>query len=716
MIDARKIQDAQVQNVIAWRDYLTTMNDSSFFDLMHMYLGEIQTPYNKQKLIEQLSSFLRKEEHKSTIETLLSENDILILNAVYFIPCATQQKIADFFKESFSLFQVNDALKNFENRLLVFQTDGIYKINPLLQKNLEKYFDLSVLLENQTECSSSQDFYTGNICMSPLFLASIYSLVATYPSLCKLDGTFKKKITESLPKFFPSVSDSNQILLLINAAKRLGLFSQTENEVLINRERWNSFSELSFLEQMILLAVSSVARFTINTSQNYASQLYALLLSVPENGLTEKKLMKLGYLINEKNSVVASNSDNFRAPVRNRLSQIIAAASSQNEDSAEEEPKDAFEMIIKNAIKFGLFTATAITDEDEKIYIPCDLLKTAQIGDNMPETQLSIDANFAITILGFKSLKSILPILDVSEFVSYDSVMQLEVTKKSCFRGFDSNMTADSVKQLFEKYSMHSVPQNLIFSIDEWYDIFNSAQVYQGFILQVSQPKRRLVEGNAEFSRHIKKILADGIYLLDFNNSDDFNLSLEKSGLDFISGIFPKAKIIPQLPMRSIPKNDDLIFQVHQDFSFPKNFEIASRHQKSMKEMLCEMDATKEQKLSLQERINQKIVVDPEQLSPASVRLVKSEAFGMDYSGKIHVLEKAIENHALVELTYDEKYSENGIKYYTVMPLSLERAENDTFLTATVQNGNDSGEKTMKFPIGTSRSVKRLIAKNWDEK
>ena len=332
------------------------------------------------------------------------------------------------------------------------------------------------------------------------------------------------------------------------------------------------------------------------------------------------------------------------------------------------------------------------------------------------EAQLSIDANFAITILGFKSLKSILPILDVSEFVSYDSVMQLEVTKKSCFRGFDSNMTADSVKQLFEKYSMHSVPQNLIFSIDEWYDIFNSAQVYQGFILQVSQPKRRLVEGNAEFSRHIKKILADGIYLLDFNNSDDFNLSLEKSGLDFISGIFPKAKIIPQLPMRSIPKNDDLIFQVHQDFSFPKNFEIASRHQKSMKEMLCEMDATKEQKLSLQERINQKIVVDPEQLSPASVRLVKSEAFGMDYSGKIHVLEKAIENHALVELTYDEKYSENGIKYYTVMPLSLERAENDTFLTATVQNGNDSGEKTMKFPIGTSRSVKRLIAKNWDEK
>ncbi|MCR5698522.1 MAG: hypothetical protein K6G52_02645, partial [Treponemataceae bacterium] len=666
MVDARKIQDAQVQNVIAWRDYLTTMNDSNFFDLMHMYLGEIQTPYNKQKLIEQLSSFLRKDEHKATIEMLLSENDILILNAVHFIPAATQQKIADFFKDSFSLFQVSDALKNFENRLLVFQTEGIYKINPLLQKNLEKYFDLSVLLENQGEINSTPNYSTGSICSSPLFLASIYSLVATNPSLCKLDGTFKKKFAESLPKIFPSLSDSDLILLLIKAAKRLGLFTQTENEILINRERWSSFSELSFLEQMIFLSVTSVAMFTLSSCQNYASQLYALLSSVPETGLTEKKLIKLGYLINEKNSVESSDSKNLRAPVGIRLSQILSAASSENED--DEEVKDAFELIIKNAIKFGLFTATAISDEDEKIYVPCDLMKEAQFSDQMPDVQLSIDANFSITVLGFKSLKSILPILDISEFVSYDSVMQLELTKKSCFRGFDNDMTSDSVKQLFQKYSMHSVPQNMLFSIDEWYGIFKSAQVYQGFVLQVAEPKRRLVEGNSEFSRHIKKILADGIYLLDFNNSDEFNLAVEKSGLDFISGIFPKAKVSAQLPMRKVPKNEDLIFQLNQDFSVPKNFENASQHQKSMSELLYKMDATKEQKLSLQERINQKIIVDTVQLSPASVRLVKSEAFGMDYSGKIHVLEKAIENHALVELTYDEKYSENGIKYYTVLP------------------------------------------------
>ena len=84
MIDCRK---SQVQNraneVIAWRDYLTTMSDKRFFNLIHIYLGEVKTPYNKQKLIEDLSSFLRKEDHKKTIASLLSQNDIKILTAIY---------------------------------------------------------------------------------------------------------------------------------------------------------------------------------------------------------------------------------------------------------------------------------------------------------------------------------------------------------------------------------------------------------------------------------------------------------------------------------------------------------------------------------------------------------------------------------------------------------------------------------------------------------
>ena len=66
-----EIRSGNVENIMLWRESLSLMQDSHFFDLLQMYLGEIKTPYNKPNLIEQLSSFLRKEETKQTILTAL---------------------------------------------------------------------------------------------------------------------------------------------------------------------------------------------------------------------------------------------------------------------------------------------------------------------------------------------------------------------------------------------------------------------------------------------------------------------------------------------------------------------------------------------------------------------------------------------------------------------------------------------------------------------
>ena len=78
-------ENPQVQKIIEWRETLSGMENQQFFSLIHLYLGEVKTPYNKQNLIEQLSSFIRKEENQNLIFNLLSENEILILNAIYFM-------------------------------------------------------------------------------------------------------------------------------------------------------------------------------------------------------------------------------------------------------------------------------------------------------------------------------------------------------------------------------------------------------------------------------------------------------------------------------------------------------------------------------------------------------------------------------------------------------------------------------------------------------
>lgn len=53
-------QDERIRRIIDWRKYMTTIDDTDFFDIIRMYLGEVSTPYNKQDLVEKLSALDRK--------------------------------------------------------------------------------------------------------------------------------------------------------------------------------------------------------------------------------------------------------------------------------------------------------------------------------------------------------------------------------------------------------------------------------------------------------------------------------------------------------------------------------------------------------------------------------------------------------------------------------------------------------------------------------
>ena len=112
--------DKHIKDVLEWRECLTLMPDSIFFELMRMYIGEIKTPYNKQKLIEDLGAFLRKEENRKKLITLLSDTDVRIISAVHFIPSSTREKLAAFFSGVFSFAALHDRLFNLEERLILY--------------------------------------------------------------------------------------------------------------------------------------------------------------------------------------------------------------------------------------------------------------------------------------------------------------------------------------------------------------------------------------------------------------------------------------------------------------------------------------------------------------------------------------------------------------------------------------------------------------------
>ncbi len=692
-------ENPQVQKIIDWRETLSSMNNEQFFSLIHLYLGEVKTPYNKQNLIEQLSSFIRKEENQNLIFNMLSENDILILNAIYFIQNCTQEKLSTFFSGTFNFASLYESLINLEERLLVYKKidsenkTHCYKINPILEKKLLSILKLSALLPNpQIENLQTKINNKNNFQITPLLLGAIYSLVNLNPDLCKIDGTFKKKIQNNFSNIFSSVPDSKFVIQIINSCKNLSLFTQTENSLEINKSKWESFSKLSFREQYIYLTISNNSKLTQSDLQKRATLLCAILDNIGTEGFTKKILYRCAYLINEKLS-----SENFSYSSTSRLSFIL---NNEKNSTGANFSNDIFS-IIDNAINFGILVHTSNDIYDEAIYTVSNnfIFEQEQINQ---KGLLNIDAGFSATILPGMNLNSILKIIEFMELTRFDTILQMEITKKSCIKSFDAKENPKSICEKLNNYSSHEIPQNLIVSIEDWHENYLSAQIYHGYVLKVSQAKQILIENNPEISKHIKLILAPGIYLLDFSSQEEAENVIEKSQLDFIGCVKNTEKEISTLPFQKIIFKKDL-FDKSQVEENP-NSKIKDELLNELKNHLETMELTKDQYEDLLNRINRKIIISKEQLRKETVKVEKTEAFGMDFSGKIHVIENAISTRSLIEVTYEATDLPEGKNNIICTPLMLTREATDTFVDVLIEP-----EKTQKsLSLGSAISVKKI--------
>lgn len=222
-----KALNPHAAKVLQWRESLSTLQDHHFFEIIRMYLGEIKTPYNKQKLIEELSAFIRRDENKKAIVQLLSESDRLILSAIQTLPFVSQEKIVLFFTGTFPLTELYDHILNLEERLLLYRYSDpisskiVFAINPLLIETLEPYIHQSLLLPEGKIDSAVKENQKQEL--SAQLIASLFTFVSSEPGLCKADGAFKKKIETILYDVFPQVSNISFLQRLIQALKNLSL-------------------------------------------------------------------------------------------------------------------------------------------------------------------------------------------------------------------------------------------------------------------------------------------------------------------------------------------------------------------------------------------------------------------------------------------------------------------------------------------------------------
>jgi hypothetical protein len=686
-------QGINVENVILWRESLSTMKDNHFFDLLKMYLGEIKTPYNKQNLIENLSAFLRKEENKETIIALLSKEDLELLTAIYLIPKVTQKKLNKFFSAK-TYSELFEHLMNLEERLLIFRFKDkdtgkiLFKINPLLEQNLKPYLTKEKIISYSIEYDQ-EDIVKSNG-LSPEFLAGFIAFVLENPDLLRADGTFKKKVDVQLKEIFPTYQNLDFFKLILNGFINLGLFRQNDDGIFPLFDRLKNFARLTETELYVYLAVAATGRYPRDVIQKQSQHFIELLAHIEGAFYTKENIIKQSFLLAERNTLTGESTSKvgrFAAILREAQNQKTG----QNQENHVLEGEFSISALIDNGLAFGLLNLCKNQKKSLEGYVVSKIPQTSSVKN------LNIDGGFSVSIMPGLPLLKLLTFAKSLEIVKLDTILQMEINKKSILNSFSLEETPESLMFAFSELSNYEIPQNLKFSIEDWFENYNSANLFYGYVLKIQPEKAALIEKNPVIEPYIKITLAPGVFLLDFASNGEAQNVIENSGLDFIGKVKKLKEEVSSITFPTI-KSRGQFSSINRvpSISGKTDAEILNLKERFLTS-INNGDFSKEIEEELKNRVSRGIIVNPSQLKNVSIRPERTEAFGMDYLGKIRVMEHALASENFAEITYDDRL-------FFGQPIKLEKTTGDTLVTFILEPSKEEKQ----FSLGHAQKVKRI--------
>ena len=671
-----------------WQASLAMLPDSRFFDMLRAYLGKIKTPYNKQHLIEQLSSFLCREQNKKNLLALLDDFDEKIITAAALVPEATEEKLAAFFSGECAVSEIAARLSNLADRLIIYKDESNkdnsprLHINPLLEDALDSRIDIARIIPEAQYASHTAD---ESFSVSPECIASVISYIAERPELCKADGMLKKIDASRLETVFACGSVPVQTIL--TALLNLSLVKREGSGISADYDRLRSFAELPSKKQYAYLAAAASASLDREGLRSYAELILDCAASVPASGFTKRSLLRCMSLLG--NSV--REQSRFRALI------------DRSHGKSDIDSRPPFERIVDATETLGLFTASGKTKEGEDIYRVGKVLSDGERADTNSRF-VSINSGFTVTLLPGLPLKALLPLSIFLRVVNFDTTVEFEIDKASAMRAFDFGYTAETILSLLEQYAVHGVPQNLRVSVEDWQQLYSSAVLYKGYVLKLDEKNAMLIEKNLKAARFIQTKLAEGIYLLNIRSDEEAAAFAKASGFDCIGKIRTDTsdRAPPSFP--PIGNGEDRFKSVRKAGVGRSEKKQRDKLLSDLHRALDSLDLSKAQKENLSDRIDNKIVLSAEQLSEDAVRAEGAEAGGMDFLGKVRLIESAIASGDMIEVRMPRADGSAKLETILCTPLSLAKASGDAEATVRIE----ATQKTAVLSVGRAAGIKLI--------
>lgn len=711
MIENKPRLSEHAKRVMLWRESFLFLEENHFFEIMKMYLGEIKTPYNKQKLIANLEGFLHKKENLVAIKSFLSDDELEIISAVVFIPDVTEEKLSSFFKNTFTYSFLYEKLLNLEERLILFKTKNenssqgdsfVIKFNPLLEDTLFDLININRLLP-QIEFTKTEN-PTNRI--KPELISCFISYILENPNIAKQDGTLKKYSLQNIPVLFGD--EKEKIEILYKAFLNLGILKETGHGAEVDWSKFSDFLNLSFAEQTVYITISSCSHLSRESLRLHSQIFVDTVKNLSDRVFTLDLFLRTGFLVSAA-SFDSSSEGSFKT---SRFAKIIQEGrlrlSEHNNDAVTVSTSGALERMFEAAVSLGIIYISGTTKDGSKdsetVYSVSDFLAAPEQCSENLSGMLRIDSSLAVSLMPGFALRDIVSLSKFMSLKKYDKVSEFLICRQSIMRGFDLGLSAKEIMQILTERTLYEIPETLKVQIEEWNSSYSSASFYKGFVLKVDGKAALAAQHNSVLSPHIHTVIAPGIFLLDVNDDAEAVSLIKKSGLDFIGKIKSVKEENRTAGFFNLKLNGKKNFGC-SGFETPSEIipkKDSAEIEKELFLKLEQMELDESQKENLELRIEHKVIVNPAQLNSSILRLEKSNANAMDYAGKIYVFEQALANEEKIEL----RFAKDGKKELSVFgkPVGIRKQSDDVFVQLLLVPENVVKE----FSLGKAQFIKRI--------
>lgn len=680
-----------------WESSMLELPNELFFSIMRTYLGSIGTPFHKPDLLKKLAAFLRKEETLHRIVSLIDEEDIVFLTAVYLFDRPGVETLYRLFEDELDYFDFHGRLRNLQERLLIYHVphEDVVVLTPFLSEYLGTHIvspellfetDTSERSEESVEELSERGYEQSIPMITESLVWAAVSYLFTSNEVLKSDYTLKKKSAEYLNAVF-SFSEL-EMRSLFGCMCRLELIELEENRLIPKREKIEDFSALSrpnrlsyiWAALISTLGVEGKELFRPPRSRSELTRRAEILRSFLETTSTQKSL----------------NTKGLR-----RLLRFYALSQEEVPRHLPVDPEDMYRIGLLEKHSEGIRLSNWASNELEA-------METS--------TPLLIQPDFTVTVQGPVDFRTGILIGETFDIRSLDVYPIFELTKSSYTRVRSRRFSSQELFDFLRRHSSAEMPHNVYTTITTWERAFSGIALYEGVVLHVDEERSHLVEHSPSLQPYILHSLGKGLYLLDPTCREEWSKILEQSGIEPLPPIrgprdLSHSRDAEEKRAASFSTPKPVHSPFPSDFSSDDTFSEAGRilpssaDEEIREELRRSADGLtlgETRKKELYRYIDEKIILFPEQLGTHILSEEVYEARGIDYSGKVRIAEQSVsDKNALLEVVL--RMPGGKPKRMLIRPEKLERGEKELFLRGLeLPEGNPQ-----RIPVGKLSYIKR---------